>query len=177
MGGRLGQDGDRKTSNADGMQNDGSIVQKTKNVNTERIHNAVRDQQRGVYANGFGRGRCVRRPDCGGDGDEISQSKGNPGRDRYLAQQVEPEDVRFLCAGIERCYVPARDPRRKRLLSLWGENRSPEIGPPARGHSRNDLGHAKADNQCYQESQPAFEPAFSMKRGGHTEKADHNPAN
>ena len=95
MGGCFGQDGNRKTSNANGMQHDGSIVQKTKNVNTERIYNAVRDQHRGVYANGFGRGRCVRCPDGGGDGDEISQSKGNSGGDRYLAQQVEPEDVRF----------------------------------------------------------------------------------
>lgn len=63
------QDGNSKASHANGMQNNGCIIQKTKDMNPERINNAVGYQKRGVYANRFGRRWCISRPHGGSYGD------------------------------------------------------------------------------------------------------------
>lgn len=59
MGGRLGEDGDAEAHDAGRVQDDGRVVQVLEQVHAERVDDAVRDEERGVDADGLGRGGLV----------------------------------------------------------------------------------------------------------------------
>ena len=104
VGGCLGQDGDADRRNTSTVQHDGDVVEIAQDADAKRVDHAVRDQDGGIYAHGFGCSRLkVGVLDGDGGGNEPCQTKGDSRGDSDLLEGGDMSVLRGSRVRMYRC--------------------------------------------------------------------------
>lgn len=146
----FGKECNDESGDAGRVQEDGGVVEVAKDVHAKGVGDAVRDEERGVYADSLGRGGCIGGLDSCGCGDEAGEAECYAGCYGDLAEEVEPRFVStYQPQNQERYFgrVPASYPRSEGGVLRRREYGGPEVRTAASGDGGDDLSHPEGDDK------------------------------